>query len=525
MRAPVILAVVAAAALATSACTASGADKGGAPETTSLTIAYSDPTANSNNQTYGGPAFMDSLRRLFGSTLELNEAPNYGHDTGYGDLALIKAVAAGDVDAGWVPSRAFAAAGISGFDVLDAPFVITSYDAEAAVVEPNVAEPFLDRLKGSGILGLTLAAGGLRRPVSVGTPLLGVPDWAGRKVVVQSEQQGDVVKALGAEPVQSPSLTTSQGVAFASGAVTATEFDVAKYDSEAMGTSAPYISGNVVLWPKVWVFIVNEQRFRALPGAQQQWLLSAATDARHASIDGSHDEATPASHSCSTFGARMPRSSASEITAMHEAVAPMLEKMAQDPVAGPLLSLIRATVAPFAPEAELDVALPCQGASAPGPGRDVGTVPSTRSDLPPGTYRITLTIADLRAAGVGEDRLTGNDGILTLIVKPNGTYEQWLDDIPQPNDGARPHMMWEVGEVRGSGDRVYFVPSLDELVALKAKGVVTACCDPGNGLQTTPYSVVWAAASDSEVTFTDLAGIEDPIAQLWMVVNPYERIG
>jgi hypothetical protein len=351
-----------------------------------------------------------------------------------------------------------------------------------------------------------------------------VSDWAGRKVVVQSERQGVVVTALGAQPVQFPSLTTSQGDALSTGVVTATEFDVAKWDAESLALSAPYISGNVVLWPKVWVFIVNEKRFQSLSAAQQQWVRSAATDARHESIDGSHEEATMASHSCTAFGARMPRSSASQIAALHDAVAPVLRTMAQDPIDGPLLSGLLATVAPFSPQPALEVAPPCRSTSAPGPRLDVGAVPATRSDLPPGTYRMTLSIADLRAAGIPESRLIGNDGILTLIVKSDGTYEQWLDDIPQPNDAVRKHSLWEVGDVRGSGARVYFVPSRDKLAALKKKGVETACCDTGNTLQTTPYSVVWTDGPGRAVTFTDLAGIEDPIAQLWMVANPYARI-
>ena len=56
---------------------------------------------------------------------------------------------------------------------------ITSYDAEKELVSGPVADTVLGRLEGTGVVGLSLAVGPLRRPFAAGGPLLGPEDWKG----------------------------------------------------------------------------------------------------------------------------------------------------------------------------------------------------------------------------------------------------------------------------------------------------------------------------------------------------------
>lgn len=60
----------------------------------------------------------------------------------------------------------------------------------------------LAQLDGTGIVGMGLAVGPLRRPFAAEAPLLGPEDWQGTRFrVYNSPVQSDAVTAFGAEPV------------------------------------------------------------------------------------------------------------------------------------------------------------------------------------------------------------------------------------------------------------------------------------------------------------------------------------
>ena len=84
----------------------------------------------------------------------------------------MRAIASGEVDGGWPATRAFARGGVPGLEVVEAPLTITSYAAQKALVSGPVAAKLLARLDGSGVAGLGLTVGPLRRPFAANAPLL-----------------------------------------------------------------------------------------------------------------------------------------------------------------------------------------------------------------------------------------------------------------------------------------------------------------------------------------------------------------
>ena len=146
------------------ACQATGnVDKTGG-DTTVLRLATFEGQVDDNGQNYGPQAFVDNLRKLSGGRLKVELTTDYGGNAPDAESRVVRAIASGEVDGGWPSTRAFANAGIPGLDVVEAPMTITSYAAEKALVSGPVAGKLLGRLDGTGVVGLGLTVGPLRRP-------------------------------------------------------------------------------------------------------------------------------------------------------------------------------------------------------------------------------------------------------------------------------------------------------------------------------------------------------------------------
>ena len=279
------------------------------------------------------------------------------------ETRLVQAIASGDVDGGWPSTRAFANAGIHGLEAVEAPLTISSYAASKALVSGPVAGDLLAQLVGSGVKGLGLAVGPLRRPFAAQAPLLGLPDWKGVTFrSFNSPVQADAIRALGATPVNVGSDWADQ---VAAGALRGVEFDIAQYAANDNGSAAPFVTANVVLWPKVFVLALSQKRWDALTDQQRVWVQQAADLATKASVDATWDETTPAAGLCAT-GVRFVDASAAQLAALHDAVAPVIAKLAADPVNGPLLAKIQAIAGQYPQVDEPNVPATC---------RDLGTAP------------------------------------------------------------------------------------------------------------------------------------------------------
>lgn len=495
-------------------CSAS-VDKSGSPAVTTLTLGHADSAPNANGQSYAGQAFVDALRKGFGDRLDLVVRGALGGNRRDGNQVVIRSIANGELDGGWVLARGFEEAGFPGFDVLAAPMVITSYEAQAAMVEPEPASVFLDLLDGTDLVGLGLGVGGLRRPIATEAPVLGAEDWQGTRFGIIAESQRDAVTATGALPVLATNYQNQLGQDY-----TAAELDMGRYGINLLAAKAPFVTANVVLWPAMWVLVMNRAKFDGLSAADQQLVRDAAQEAARVSARGSHDETGLVADQCAA-GARFPMATPSQVASLRAAFEPALRQIESDPLRAPLLAAVREVAAE---DPEVDVLRPPVGCGGdPTAPREVGAIPSTPSDIPTGTYRMSLTLQNLLDAGVQYDRALNNDAVSTLILDSDGGYRIIGDDIAPSPEGVYTNLLWEVGQVTGTGDRVFFVPDNEEFRRLKESGVNAALDEPGYNLVVDPYAMTWRS-SDGLLTFSDVVGLADPIGVLWFTANPYENI-
>ena len=507
-------AAIAATVVALAACSG-GATRGvsnkGGGDTVVLHLATIDGDVNFGGQLFGPQAFVDALTAVSGGRLEVEVTRSYGDRKADAESRLVQAIASGTLDGGWPATRAFSAAGIAGLEAVEAPMTITSYAAEKALVSGPVADAVLRGLDGSGVVGLGLAVGPLRRPFAARTPLLSPGDWQGiRFRSFNSPVQADAVRALGGEPVN---LGIDWSDELAAGRLRGAEFDVATYAATGSTTQAGSVASNVVLWPKVFVISLSQKRFDALTDQQRHWVQQAAKQAVQASVDATYDESTVARGLCEE-GARFVAASPEQIAALHGALAPVLAGLAADPTSGPLLADIQAIAAQH-PEPDVpDVPASCQQAGGADAG-GLGPIPEQVSAIPDGTYRQELTRAEVDAAGLGAG--PGFPGTWTFRFA-DGTYQLTCRIIDDPahdcgnNGGGFQGDVLEAGHLRGTGNTVYFV--FDHAL------MSNSACKPPQCADLDPYWMTWTLNGDL-LTLTDHPGG----LNAGFALKPWQKIG
>jgi TRAP-type C4-dicarboxylate transport system substrate-binding protein len=458
--------------------------------------------ATIDGEVQGGPApqaFLDSLAETSGGRIKVEVTTSFGDGAADAESSLVEAIASGDLDGGWPATRAFAAAGIEGLEPVEAPMTITSYAAAKELVGGPAANSVIAPLDGSGLVGLGLAVGDLRRPAAADAPLLGPEDWQGiRFRSFNSPTESAAIRALGAEPVNIYSGWQDQIV---TGSLRGVEVGAA-------GGPANNVTGNVVLWPKIFVFSVSQKRYDALSDEQREWLQQAADSATQASIDWTWDESTQVTEMCAA-GGRIVDASPEQLAGLRAAWGPVIDELAADPESGPLMAAIQG-IADKHPNADvLEAPATCQQPTEQ-PAEPV--IPDERSTLPAGIYRVEITTTDLDAAGIGNDG--GWTGTWTMTVE-DGTYALSCKvlDLPARDCGTSggPDEPLEAGPVRGAGDVATF--ACDDTV-------MAELTEAGHCYGAPPYSATWQMDGD-DVSFSEPSS--DYATTL--VVKPWRKIG
>jgi TRAP-type C4-dicarboxylate transport system substrate-binding protein len=447
----------------TAACqTTQGADKTGG-DTVVLRLATFEGEVNANGQNHGPEAFIDNLGKVSGGRLKVDLKTEYGGGAPDAESRLVRAIASGEVDGGWPSTRAFAKAGIAGLGVVEAPMTIASYEAEKALVSGPVAAKLLGRLDGTGLVGLGLAVGPLRRPFAAKTPLLGPEDWKGiRFRVFNSPIQADAIRALGATPADLSFAFIDQ---IRGGKLRGAEFDIAQYEHNGFAAEAGNITANVVLWPKVFVLALSNKRFDTLTAQQQSWVREAAKQAVKASVDAVYDEASSAQTLCGR-GARFLDATTAQVQGLRAKLRPVLDRLAADPTGAQLLRDIQAIAGQHPGPEVLDVPASCRHSTAS--RKPLGPVPATVSALPDGVYRRQLTHEEVEAAGGDPGHHPA--GTWTLRVR-GGTFQLSCRPVEGlgvscGDSGIDTDTIVEAGDLRGTGRTVYFVNNSETLSRL-----------------------------------------------------------
>ena len=458
-----------------------------------------DPT------TYQGPMeFVDAVEKVSDGRLKVDLTWDYAAGAADAESQLVEAIASGDVDGGWPATRAFARAGIEGLEAVEAPMQLTSEAAVEELVSGDIAGDVLAQLDGTGITAVGLMAAPLRRPVSGEKPLVGPEDWNGATFrVYNSPVQAAAVRALGGRPVN---MTHAWEDALRVGDLDGAEVDVV---TAGLPSEVRNITGNVVLWPKIFVTTFNEELFGSLTEQQQDWIRKAAARATDASVDAAYD-ASADLHAYCDRGTQVHQATVEQLDSLRAAVAPVLRDLRNDPETS---RLMRAVDELAAKHPDTDALPPAGGCD--GTDQGSGGLPTSDAPLPEGAYRAEIPVEATAEVGNG----AGWSGVWTMRLR-DGTYALTCRplDLPGTDCGhsTTDHAL-EAGLLKGDGTTVWFIGDPKLLSELSGCELPPTEDDPDACFVPPPYSASWSRDGD-RLTFTDSADYH-------LTLAPWQRVG
>ena len=337
--------------------------------------------------------FVSRVKERSGGNLRIQVASTWGDYADDAEQQVVRAVAAGKVDLGWAGARVFDTMGVTSFQALQAPMLIDSYALEEAVVTSELPGQMLQGLTKVGVRGLGVLADGLRQPIAVKHPLLGVGDW--RRITfgtAKSQGQADAIRALGATPMEAFGPFRDQ--ALKNGKMQGLELDLYLYNHLVLTQRAPYVTANVNLWPQMDVLFANPGRLTRLTEQQRGWLQQAAQDATGRSPGLADRDAQSLKVACQS-GTRFANASPADLASLRKAFAPVYAGLEQDSQTKAFIQRIRALKQSTPAGAPLAIPAGCTGKALEQPAGNTGTAPADLN----GTYRYLLTKEDARKAG------------------------------------------------------------------------------------------------------------------------------
>jgi TRAP-type C4-dicarboxylate transport system substrate-binding protein len=192
------------------------------------------------------------------------------------EQGVVGLVQDGELDLGWIAARAWDTVGVTSFQALQAPFLITDHELLTEVLAGSMTDDMIVGLGDVGLVGLGLYPDGLRYPLGYAAPMTSVEDFDGADIrLVPSEATEALVRALGGRPVYG--LTgDALDAAIESGDVDGTEISLGLAASIAPEGSV--VTGNVVLFPRVNTLFAGQDLMDSLSDEQEAILAAAAEE-------------------------------------------------------------------------------------------------------------------------------------------------------------------------------------------------------------------------------------------------------
>jgi TRAP-type C4-dicarboxylate transport system substrate-binding protein len=193
------------------------------------------------------------------------------------EKGVVQLVQGGELDLGWIAARAWDTAGVTSFQALQAPFLITDHELLTEVLASPMADEMVAGLQGAGVVGLGLFPDGMRYPLGYTAPMISLEDFDGADIrLVPSGATEALVRALGGRPVYG--LAGDElDAAIANGDVDGTEVSLGLALSIAPEGSV--VTGNVVLFPRVNTLFAGQDLMASLSDEQEAILAAAAEEA------------------------------------------------------------------------------------------------------------------------------------------------------------------------------------------------------------------------------------------------------
>lgn len=286
-------------------------------------------------------AFAEAVSELSAGEVGIKFVHGWGRaDDPSEETSLLADVAAGEVDLAWVGTRAFGKGGVRSLDALQAPFLITSYEAEASVCRSGVARDALGSLNRIGLEGIALLGGELRKPFGLSRQLVGPSDYQGAIVRTHASVIGEeTFRALGATPV----LRSRAQMAHREHP----DFDGMDNHCGALASwgYAGRLTSNVTLWPRTVTLVASAERFRGFGGDTQTLLRKAGDHAAEFAAIALAEQEQADLAALQRVSVECVTADSQQLAALRERVAPVYDSLRRDRSAAPLLEQLEQMLA------------------------------------------------------------------------------------------------------------------------------------------------------------------------------------
>ncbi len=317
-----VVAVGAAVALTAVAAGCAGDDRaGGKPEPTALTLTM----ANGGHRPEELQPFADEVARLSGGKMRIEFRDRWlGWPWRRPESAVIRDVAAGKADLGWVGSRAWDDVGVSSFNALHAPLLVDSYALQGEVLESGIPGEMLKALEPLRLVGLGILPGPLRKLLGVERPLRQPADFRGQRIgITESRVARETLRALGATAIALPAGARIGGF-------DGIEQQVESIESNTYDADAKYLTTNINFWPRPLVLFMNEIAFAALEPVQRQVLREALRNALPKTLAAIRSRERDAAAVLCRRGLSFVVANQAEASTLREALAPVYRELERD---------------------------------------------------------------------------------------------------------------------------------------------------------------------------------------------------
>jgi TRAP-type C4-dicarboxylate transport system substrate-binding protein len=423
------LATVALAGCALAACGSDHADKSGATNQPDITLRLAMP----DGAEALGRTFVQAVeRRSRGSVRLERDTREYSSVDPANELALAADLERGRADVGYLPARAWSAAGVGAFNALLAPFAITTDAAAQTLASSPVAEQLLAALPDE-VVGLALVPSQTRRVLATRPPVDPAAYIGLRVRIVDNLQTAAGFTALGAAPVQG--LHSDEVSAW----LAERKLDAVESAPDAIlnnnYTSYLHHLSGYGLFPKFQSIVLSRGAWERLTDDQRDAVRRAAEDTVDAAATAIPQLAASNLRQLCAADVRIAVPTNAQLRALASAAGPAIADLREDDSAAGMLDAIEAL--PGTGPQRLTAPLPDECTRAAKPVARTG--PAT---IPEGTYVVRMTVAEFESIGAtGDDfrrdvtfTMRFKDGRFIATQRP--TYPDQCADKPSPSHPA-----------------------------------------------------------------------------------------
>ncbi|HEX5896303.1 MAG TPA: TRAP transporter substrate-binding protein DctP [Thermoleophilaceae bacterium] len=374
--------------------------------------------------------FADRVSRLSGGSLRVRVVWDAaGQDTPGYELGIARLVRDGDFELGWMGARAWDRMGITSFQALQAPFLVTDHELLNRITTGPLAARMLGGLDGQGFVGLAVVPEHLRYAFGVRKPLASPDDFAGARVRVRPSGASDaLMRALGATPVHISG--DDVGDAVANGEIDGAEASLGTNSAEE---GERHLTPNLPLFPKTLTLFAGEGAYDRLGEDQRKVLREAARQTTAYAAEHAPSERALTREFC-RLGPPVTALDASpaDVAALEAAAQPVYTQLERDPQTKALIAAFRGLKATTPARPAATASAGCAETAPIAVGRKQSA--STLN----GTYHWRTTDSGAQAAarivgGVVHDRDVGTLGKMTLR---DGRWLMGEGDHPEDYSGS-----------------------------------------------------------------------------------------